>query len=121
MHEVTKEVDQMADIDRVMLKYPIGCTVMLLEDGHAEKHTVRRYIVEDKDIYIDLDPGGRYNLKRLEEMEIREKNPETVVSILRGTARELCDHYCRYPVSCTTDEELRDRCAECPVVKRLGI
>ena len=111
----------MADIDRVMLKYPIGCEVTVLQEGYAEKHTVRRYIVEDKDIYIDLDPGGRYNLKRLEEMEIRKQDPETVVSILRNAERELCDHYCRYPGLCATDEELHDKCDRCPLTKKIGI
>lgn len=111
----------MADIGGVMLKYPIGREVMVLEDGRAQKHTVKRYIIEDAAIYLDMEDGERFHIKRLEEMEIREKNPETAVSILNDVARELCGHYCRYPVSCTTDEELHDKCDECPVVKRLGV
>ena len=111
----------MANIERVLIKYPIGREVTVLDDGHVEKHTVRRYIVEEKDIYVEMDPGGRFNLKRLEEMEIHEKDSETVASILTDVARDLCDHYCKYPGSCSTDEELHDRCAECPVTRRFGV
>lgn len=111
----------MADIERIMLKYPIGREVTVLEDGHVEKHTVKRYIVEERDCYIDMADGVKFHAKRLSDMEIVAPEPETAKSILAEATRELCDHYCKYPGLCATDEDLNEKCEECPVTRRIGI
>lgn len=111
----------MADIEKVMLQYPVGKKVKVSYDGHIEFHTVKRYVIDVPDIYIDMEDGLRFHIKRLQEMEVSEDYTDTVVSILTDVTRDLCDHYCKYPGVCATDEELHDRCAECPITRRFGV
>ena len=30
---------------------------------------------------------------------------------------EFCDDYCKFPFTCSNEEDLRERCEQCPIVK----
>ena len=102
------------DFDRVRQEYPIGKAVKTMEDGHIYSHVVWRYILEASVCYIDMEDGRRYLLDRLRSMEVK-KAPGTV-ELSEAAVIEICEHYCKHPFICTSDEELQDVCEQCPLV-----
>lgn len=108
----------MIDVDKVLHTYPIGRRLSVLqEDGCLRNHIVQRYLLEEDACYIEMADGTRYHYEQLSKMEVKDAETEKITDTLRQIGAEICDHYCKYPQNCTSDEELEDHCCECPIVK----
>lgn len=46
-----------------------------------------------------------------------KEEPKTIAEILEEVSNELCDHYCKYPNEITNQEELKEKCLNCPLRK----
>lgn len=110
-----------SDFDRVMKEYPIGKKIRIRGDECIEDHVVSSYTFGEFAMYVELEAGGRFHADRLREMEVKGIPGESIISMLTKTAEEICDGYCKYPGSCTSDEELQDICEQCPITMDLGL
>lgn len=45
------------------------------------------------------------------------KRVKTVTDILEEVSNKICDHYCKYPNEITDQEELKEKCLNCPLRK----
>lgn len=46
-----------------------------------------------------------------------KEEPKTVTEILEEVSNKICDHYCKYPNEITDQEELKEKCLNCPLRK----
>lgn len=46
-----------------------------------------------------------------------KEEPKTVAKILEEISNEICDHYCKYPNEITDQEEMQQKCINCPLQK----
>ena len=42
---------------------------------------------------------------------------KSAVSILVEACADICDNYCKYPESCSSEDELEEHCERCPMNK----
>lgn len=46
-----------------------------------------------------------------------KEEPKTIPEILEEVSNEICDHYCKYPNEITDQEEMQQKCINCPLQK----
>ena len=59
--------------------------------------------------------GGRETLSAGQAAEHGGKGAPGTVELSEEAVSEICDHYCKHPLICTSDEELQDICERCPL------
>lgn len=75
----------------------------LLKDGINTKHILQ---------ITDIQEAKK-------DSEHKIDAPKSVSMMLEEIASEICDHYCKYPYQCKTEEELQAVCWDCPLVEKL--
>lgn len=54
----------------------------------------------------------------MQEMRKENKEGENSHQIIDSVAQQICDHYCRFPHECNSEDELMAVCDKCPLVTR---